>query len=252
MRVPADRQRPASAKSSGAHLQERLDLRGQRRQHRLQVDRQQAEGLDAGRCTPRAARAACSASLASSHGLLLVDVGVDAVGQRHDLAQRLAVLAARRTAARTGSAAARSAVEQRGRLRAQSARELAVEALGQEAGGAAGDVDVLADQVGVDARDEVLGVEVDVLDAAVQLGGDVVAQPLRVHARAPGSCSGLDAGAAALAHLLAVDGEEAVHEDRGRAPCGPLNCSIAGQNSVWKVTMSLPMKCTCSSAGSAM
>ena len=32
----------------------------------------------------------------------------------------------------------------------------------------------------------------------------------------------------------------------------PLKCSIAGQNRVWKVTMSLPMKCTCSSAGSAM
>ncbi|MNT34879.1 hypothetical protein D3C72_1708800 [compost metagenome] len=32
----------------------------------------------------------------------------------------------------------------------------------------------------------------------------------------------------------------------------PLKCSIAGQNSVWKVMMSLPMKCTCSSSGSAM
>jgi hypothetical protein len=31
----------------------------------------------------------------------------------------------------------------------------------------------------------------------------------------------------------------------------PEKCSIAGQNSVWKVVMSLPMKCTCSSAGSA-
>ena len=31
----------------------------------------------------------------------------------------------------------------------------------------------------------------------------------------------------------------------------PLNFSIAGQNSVWKVTMSLPMKWICSTAGSA-
>ena len=32
----------------------------------------------------------------------------------------------------------------------------------------------------------------------------------------------------------------------------PEKCSIAGQNSVWKYVMSLPMKCTCSVAGSAM
>ena len=32
----------------------------------------------------------------------------------------------------------------------------------------------------------------------------------------------------------------------------PLNCSIAGQNRVWKYTMSLPMKCTCSTCGSVM
>ena len=31
----------------------------------------------------------------------------------------------------------------------------------------------------------------------------------------------------------------------------PLNFSVAGQNRVWKVTMSLPMKWYCSSAGSA-
>ncbi len=32
----------------------------------------------------------------------------------------------------------------------------------------------------------------------------------------------------------------------------PLNLSMAGQNSVWKVMMSLPMKWYCSSSGSAM
>jgi hypothetical protein len=34
-------------KGQRRHLQEGLDLRGQRRQHRLEVDRQHAEGLDA-------------------------------------------------------------------------------------------------------------------------------------------------------------------------------------------------------------
>ena len=32
----------------------------------------------------------------------------------------------------------------------------------------------------------------------------------------------------------------------------PLKCRVAGQNRVWKVTMSLPMKWYCSSAGLAM
>jgi len=53
--------------------------------------------------------------------------------------------------------------------------------LRDEPGGAARDVDVLADQVAVDAGDEVLGVELDILDARIQLGRIVVAQPLRVH-----------------------------------------------------------------------
>ncbi len=92
---------------------------------------------------------------------------------------------------------------------------MAAEALIQEACGAAGDVDVLAHQVGIDARDEVLGVEIDVLDAAVQLGGDVVAQPFGVQADLE-VAQRTDAGTAALAHLLAADGDEAVHEDAVR------------------------------------
>ena len=49
----------------------------------------------------------------------------------------------------------------------------------------------------------------------VQLGGDVVAQPLRVQAELE-VAQRRDAGAAALAHLLAADGDEAVHEHVGR------------------------------------
>ena len=52
----------------------------------------------------------------------------------------------------------------------------------------------------------------------VELGGDVVAQPLRVHAQRQ-VLERVQAGATALAHLLAVvDGHEAVHEDVGRRP----------------------------------
>jgi hypothetical protein len=58
--------------------------------------------------------------------------------------------------------------------------ELAVKALGDEAGAAAGDVDELADQVGIDLGDHVVEVEVDVFHGAVGLAGEVVAQPLGV------------------------------------------------------------------------
>ncbi len=87
--------------------------------------------------------------------------------------------------------------------------------LGDEAGGAAGDVDVLADQVAVDARDEVLGVEVHVFDPRVQLGGDVVAHPFGIHAEFQ-VAQRRNARAAALGHLFAADGDEAVHVHRVR------------------------------------
>ena len=44
------------------------------------------------------------------------------------------------------------------------------------------DVDVLADQVGIDALREVDLREVDVFNARIHLGGEVVAQPLGIHA----------------------------------------------------------------------
>ncbi len=77
---------------------------------------------------------------------------------------------------------------------------------------AAGDVDVFADQVAVDPGDEIVRVEIDVLDLGIELGRDVVAQPLGVHAEFE-VFQRRDPGAPALAHLLAADGDEAVHED---------------------------------------
>jgi hypothetical protein len=88
-------------------------------------------------------------------------------------------------------------------------------------------------------------VEVDVFVAAVELGGNVVAQPLGVHAQAQ-VLQRVKAGAAALAHLLAVvHRQKAVHK-HWLGTLRPLKCSMAGQNSVWKVMMSLPMKWYCS------
>ena len=89
---------------------------------------------------------------------------------------------------------------------------MAAESLGQEAGSAAGDVDVFAHQIAVDPGDEVFRVEVDVLDPGVELGRDVVAQPLGVQAEFE-VAQRADAGATALAHLVVVDRQKTVHVD---------------------------------------
>ena len=73
---------------------------------------------------------------------------------------------------------------------------------------AAGDVDELADHLGIDPGGELLEVHVDVVDAGADLGGDEVAevlgrQVLQVTLRR-------DERAAGLRHLLAVHGQEAV------------------------------------------
>ncbi|MNL19889.1 hypothetical protein D3C87_1411140 [compost metagenome] len=93
--------------------------------------------------------------------------------------------------------------------------DLAIEALDQEARRAAGDVHVLADQVAVHAGDEVVQVQVQVFHARVELGREVVAQPFRVHAGVDIALR-RDEGAARLAHLGAIHGQEAVREDVGR------------------------------------
>ncbi len=134
---------------------------------------------------------------------------VDAVGVGHDLADGAVVFAGlERGADRLGLFGVFGG--QRGRV-ARIAQH-AVKVLGDEAGGAAGDVDVLADQVAVHPRDEVLGIEVHVFDARIQLGGDVVAHPFGIHAEFQ-VAQRRNAGAAALGHLFAADGDEAVHVD---------------------------------------
>ena len=73
-------------------MQEGLDIGGQRRQHRLQERGQHAEGLDAGAADILQPRFHAFL-LGQLPGLVGVDILVDAVGQRHHLADRLAVFA---------------------------------------------------------------------------------------------------------------------------------------------------------------
>ena len=143
--------------------------------------------------------------------LVGVDVGVDLVAQRHDFAHHFAGFALLVPVGDGGQRGAQG-VQQRQPVGADQA-QAPVEALGDETGRARGNVDELAHQVGVDARHEVVGIEVDVFVAARQLGGDVVAQPFGIHAQAQ-ILERVEPGAAALAHLFAVvHGEKAVHED---------------------------------------
>ena len=151
-------------------------------------------------------------------GLVLVDLPVDQVGDPHDLAQGLAVLAVLvsfpdRLLGVVGDHRVTSGVARsdRGFL----GQDPAVEVLVQDRRVAADDVHVLADQVAVHPRDEVIQVEVDVLHRRPELGGVVIAQPLGVEAQPQVALRG-DERAAALGHLLAVNGEEAVGEDLGR------------------------------------
>ncbi len=90
--------------------------------------------------------------------------------------------------------------------------EFAPKVLGDEARGPARDVDVLADQIAVHPRDEVVRVEVQILDVRIQLGADVVAQPLRIHSDLE-IAQRADAGSARLGHLLARNRDEAMGVD---------------------------------------
>ena len=81
------------------------------------------------------------------------------------------------------------------------------------------DVDVFADQVGVDARRKIIEVEIDVFQAGTQLGGEVVTQILGRQVVEP--ATRINKGAARLGHLLAIDGQKAVRVDgRGQAEAG--------------------------------
>ena len=59
--------------------------------------------------------------------------------------------------------------------------QFAFKAFADKACSAAGNVDVFTDQVAIDARHEVFGVEVDVFVLAIEFGCQIVAQPLGVH-----------------------------------------------------------------------
>ena len=106
-------------------------------------------------------------------GFVFVDILIGHIGQGHDLAHGLTEFA---FLVQLGDAV--PGVD-KGFVQvgiAAMVGEFAVEFLADKSGTATGDVDHLTHQVGVDAQHEVFQVEVDVIDAAGELGGKIVAQ----------------------------------------------------------------------------
>jgi hypothetical protein len=158
------------------------DAFGGGRQHRREVDRQRAEAAHHVAAHRVQQPAACGI-LGQLPRLVAVEVLVRVVGDAHHLTQCLAVLA---LVEELPDLLARGECH-RMRARRRAGRilrrgEPTVELPHEEARRAAGDVDVLADEVAVDPLLEVVRIEVDVLDVGVELRSDVVAEPLRVHA----------------------------------------------------------------------
>ena len=90
--------------------------------------------------------------------------------------------------------------------------QLAFKALGQKPRSPARNIHKLANQIAIHPRHKVIRVEVNVFIARRELGRQVVAQPLGVHAQAQ-VLERVQAGAAAFAHLLAVvHRQKAVYE----------------------------------------
>ena len=84
-----------------------------------------------------------------------------------------------------------------------------------------GDVNHFANQVGIDALNEVLGVQIQIINATGEFGGIVIAQVLRVQVLK--IRAGSDERPARFGHLFAIDGQIAVHIDAGRGSIvGPM------------------------------
>ena len=191
-------------------LKESFHLGGQGRQHRLEIDRENAKRFDAHR-THIVQHGLLPGLLGQLPGFVLVHKFIHAIGQGHDLAQgfaRFSLFIQRGDGFRRRT----QAIEQRATFHAQVGAQPASEAFGQKARRAARDIDVLAHQVAVDAGDKVFRIEVDVFDPRVQFGGNVVAQPLRIQTELQ-VFERRNARAATLAHLLAQHGQVSVHID---------------------------------------
>ena len=93
----------------------------------------------------------------------------------------------------------------------QRCSEFSVEPFADKSGTTAGDIDQFADKIRIDASDEVVKIEIDIVHARTQLGRVVITQVIRVEIVQVGSR--FDECAARFRHLLAVDRQKTVREN---------------------------------------
>ena len=164
----------AEAKKIARHTRRRC------RQHRCKQHGQQLKALQRLRAN-RLQRVTTGRILRKQPRLRGIECFIDTVRDAHRIAQDFAVFA--RCVVRAG----RFGLHLRNRqpvgavvLRLGRRPQFAREILRNEIGRPARDVHVLPDEVAVDARDEVVGIEIEILDLAVELRGEVIAKPFRI------------------------------------------------------------------------
>ena len=109
--------------------------------------------------------------------MLVIDIEIGFISEVHDLAHGAGAVARFHRRCNLGQSLVGDDAVKDGTIGfAQRTFEL----LPDKTGTAAGDVNVLADEVAVHLGDEVIEVQVDVFHRTVQLAGEVVAQPLGV------------------------------------------------------------------------
>lgn len=182
------------------------------RENRLQVDREDTEGVQRRR---QGDARRFGIGLHRLPRLLAVEILVRRVREPADLDDNLVEAAV--FVELRNRLARRAQLRQKRQLLvvARERREASVQLLLQHLRRPRGDVRDLADEVGVDALDEVREIEVHIIRRAAELRRVVVAQGLRrqvVEVRAR-----VHERALRLRHLLAVHREEAMHEDLVRA-----------------------------------
>ena len=104
---------------------------------------------------------------------------VDLIGMCHDFTDRTTVFARFQFIANSCSGlcpvCCQSGVARIGKL--------TIKIFADEISRTAGDIDVFTHQIAVDARDKIIRIKVNVFDAGVEFGCDVIAHPFGVHAQ---------------------------------------------------------------------
>ena len=143
-------------------------------------------------------------------GLVGVHILIDAVGQKHDVSEHLAEFSLLKTVGDMGGTLLQ-VLDQGETFLAQGA-DFVLKAFADKACTSGGNVDEFSYQVGIHPSNKVLWIEIKVLHLGVELGSNVVTHPFRVHAKRQ-VLQGVDARAAALAHLLTTDRDKAMNKD---------------------------------------